>query len=163
MDIGVEVPHGRSGELLATAGEFPRPTLDVATWSPQRHPVSCARGLKLRADAGQNFRATESRLGPELFRPAIANVGTCAVCMLQGRAMWSIESCLFLLIPVTRLPKPGVLHSTPLSLVVSRCSQHIPCRNSSSVLVSCAPLECYYAPRNAQQVYCRRASCSRES
>jgi hypothetical protein len=61
--------------------------------------------------------------------------------MLQGRAMWSIESCLCLPIPVTRLPKPGVLHSTPLSLVVSRCSQHVPCRNSSSVLVSCTPLE----------------------
>ena len=83
-----------------------------------------------------------AELGPELFRPAIANVGTGAVCMLQGRAMWSIESCLFLLIPVTRLPKPRILHSTPLSLVVSRCSQHIPYRNSSPVLVSCAPFEC---------------------
>ena len=41
--------------------------------------------------------------------------------------------------PGNCLPTPRVLHSTPLSLAVSRCSQQVPCQNSSSMLISCDP------------------------
>jgi hypothetical protein len=84
-------------------------------------------------DAGQNFRATESRLGPELFRPAIATLGLTQYVCYRGRAMWSIESSLCLSIPVTRLPKPGVI---ALDSSKSGCFSLLSTRSLSELVIN---------------------------
>jgi hypothetical protein len=54
MDIGVEVPHGQSGELLATAGEFPYPRLMLQLGPHKEPPVSY--------DGGLNFGWTQVKI-----------------------------------------------------------------------------------------------------
>jgi hypothetical protein len=96
MDIGVEVPHGQSGEPLATAGGFPYLRLMLQLGPHKEPPGQLWRRAKLRTDAGQNFRATESRLGPELFHPAIANVGpTPYACYRGGRCGVLNHACVY--------------------------------------------------------------------
>jgi hypothetical protein len=98
IDIGVEVPHGQSWELLATTGEF-RDQCLMLQLDPHKDSLVSWGGLNCGLTQVNNFRATE-RLGPELFRPAIATWGlTQYACYRRGRCTVLNHACC--------LPYPG--------------------------------------------------------